>query len=74
MLDNNIYAVFTWYKQNNVKYMYHPDRHDCIYHLMMAITDGDHEISADAESWCELASVGEVYEFREGNIKIVELG
>ena len=46
--------------------------HMSIYELMMDITDGDHEISSDAASWCELASVGEVYEFREGEIEIME--
>lgn len=43
---------------------------DYIYHKMMDITDGDHEISQDAASWCELAIVGEEYEFREGKIVI----
>ena len=40
---------------------------------MMKITDGDHEISSDAASWCELACVGEIYEFREGYIEIEEV-
>ena len=45
--------------------------HDSIYDKMMVATDGDHEISCDAASWCELAVVGEKYEFREGIIEIV---
>ena len=44
-----------------------------IYDKMMEITDGDHEISSDAASWCELASVGEIYEFREGEIEIQDI-
>jgi len=40
---------------------------------MMELTDNDHEISADAASWCELATVGEIYEFREGEIEIVDM-
>lgn len=48
------------------------DHYDHIYDVMMGITDGDHEISADAASWCELASAGETYEFREGIIQIKE--
>lgn len=40
---------------------------------MMLLTDNDHEISTDAASWCELASVGEIYEFREGEIEIMEI-
>lgn len=29
--------------------------------------------SVDAASWCELATVGEIYEFREGEIEIQEI-
>ena len=55
------------------EYVFRPNNHDGIYSQMMIITDGDHEISADAESWCELATIGERYEFREGEIEIVEM-
>ncbi len=51
---------------------YKPTDHDSIYDKMMVATENDHEISADAASWCELAAVGEVYEFREGIIEIIE--
>lgn len=44
-----------------------------IYDKMMEVTDGDHEIASDAASWCELASVGEIYEFREGEIEIQDI-
>ena len=44
-----------------------------IYDLMMEITDNDHEESENAASWCELACVGETYEFREGYIEIWEV-
>lgn len=47
--------------------------HYGIYDRMMLLTDNDHEISADAASWCELATVGEIYEFREGEIEIMEI-
>ena len=50
-----------------------PKGYDKIYETMMKITDNDHEISSDAASWCELASVGETYEFREGVIEIKEV-
>lgn len=39
----------------------------------MEITDNDHEISASGASWCELACIGEIYEFREGEIEIQEI-
>lgn len=54
-------------------YIFNPKEHDGIYDLMMEITDGDHEISSDAASWCELACIGETYEFREGYIEIEEV-
>lgn len=40
---------------------------------MMELKGNDHEISDDAASWCELATVGEIYEFREGKIEIQEI-
>ena len=46
---------------------------DTIYNTMYEVTDCDHEIAADAAAWCELASVGETYEFREGYIKLREV-
>lgn len=45
---------------------------DTIYEHMMQITDNDHEVASNAASWCELATIGETYEFREGFIEIVE--
>jgi len=50
-----------------------PQDHYGIYDLMMELTGSDHEISCDAASWCELATVGEVYEFREGEIEIMDI-
>jgi len=46
--------------------------YDIIYNKIMRMTDGDHEIASDAASWCELATIGEIYEFREGRIEIKE--
>ena len=72
---SNIYAVITEY-ESNTRYnscIYAPKNHDGIYYRMMKITDGDHEISADAASWCELATIGETYDFRGGEIEIMEL-
>ena len=43
-----------------------------IYHEMMKVTDGDHEISSDADSWYKFADIGERFEFREGYIKIIK--
>ena len=60
-------------KQSNTMWNYKPTDTERIYDRMMVITDGDHEISADAASWCELACLGEVYEFREGIIRIEEV-
>ena len=62
---NEIYTMTMW--------IYKPNDYDAIYNKMMSITNGDHEISSDAASWCELATVGEIYEFREGEIEIKEI-
>lgn len=52
---------------------YKPNDHYAIYDKMMELTGNDHEISDDAACWCELASVGEIYEFREGEIEIMDI-
>ena len=65
------YSVDGVYVKNTFYRM--PNDHSGIYDLMMELTGNDHEISADAASWCELATVGEIYEFREGEIEIMEV-
>lgn len=71
-----IYAVVKRYEQNGIEFKdwtYKPLDHEAIYERMMKLTGNDHEISADAASWCELASGGEIYEFREGEIEMMEI-
>ena len=53
--------------------LYKANDYDSIYNKMMRLTDGDHEISENVASWSELASIGEIYEFREGVAVIEEL-
>lgn len=75
-MSNGIYAVVKRYEQNGIKFAdwyYRPGEHYDIYEKMMDLTGNDHEISSDAASWCELATVGEIYEFREGQIEIVDM-
>ena len=50
-----------------------PSNHDRIYEKVMELTGGDVEISIDAASWCELATEGEIYEFREGEIEMMDI-
>ncbi len=54
-------------------YIYYPQDHQKIFERVMQITDNDYEIAQDAASWCELAHVGETYEFREGEIEIMDI-
>lgn len=73
---DGIRAVVKQYEQNGNHYtewIYHCKNHDGIYSQMMIVTGGDHEISSEAASWCELATVGEIYEFREGEIEIMDI-
>lgn len=84
-MNDGIYAVVKRYAtsegtpKNNYEddgfqdWYFKPNSHDKIYDKMMELTDGDHEISADAASWCELATEGEIYEFREGEIEIMDI-
>ena len=69
-------AVVKRYEQNGNEFadwLYRPSNHRDIYDKLMEITGNDHEISCDGASWCELATVGEVYEFREGEIEIRDI-
>ena len=70
-----ICAVVKPYTKKDICVCFHykSDDHYGIYNKMMELTDNDHEISCDGASWCELASVGEIYEFREGQIEIVDM-
>lgn len=58
-------------KTVSAEYTYSANDYYSIYERMMIITDNDHEISSDSASWCELAGIGETYDFREGYIEIV---
>lgn len=69
-----LFAVVKRYEKNGVDFAdweYKPDVYDRIYKKMMELTDNDHEISAEAASWCASAIEGEVYEFAEGEIEMV---
>lgn len=75
-MNNGIYAVVKRYEKSGVEFAdwhYKPSDHYGIYDRMMELTDDDREISSGAASWCELATVGEIYEFREGEIEIMDI-
>lgn len=75
-MNNGIYAVVKRYEQNGVEFAdwhFKPNNHYGIYEKMMELTGNDHEISASGSSWCEVAEIGEIYEFREGEIEIMEI-
>ena len=71
-----IFAVVKRYEKNGIEFAdweYRPNAFDRIYEKMMELTDNDHEVSQEAASWCELASEGEIYEFSEGEIEIIDI-
>lgn len=75
-MTDGIYAVVKQYEQSGIEFkdwFYKPSDHYGIYDKMMELTDNDHEVSADAASWCELATIGEVYDFEIGEIEIQEI-
>ena len=56
--------------KGHLEMLYKPNDFDMIYNKIMRMTDNNHGISEDAASWCELATIGEIYEFNNGIIKI----
>ena len=55
------------------EYIYFPTDHNKIYERMMQLTGNNHEVSDEAACWCELATVGETYEFCQGEIEIQDI-
>lgn len=52
---------------------YTPGDYYSIYNKIMELTNGNHELSSDGASWCELATVGEIYEADNWEIEIQEI-
>lgn len=52
---------------------YVPERdYKAIYERVWDITDGNHYEAANAQGWCEVASIGETYEREQFVIEIIE--
>lgn len=43
-----------------------------VYYRILEITNGNHIKSSDAQCWCEVASVGEIYECEQFSIEIID--
>ena len=56
--------------KGHIEMLCKPSDYDLIYGKVFRMTEGDHEIASNAASWCEFATLGEIYEFREGRIEI----
>lgn len=73
-MNPGIYAVVKITENNkSVAWYCKSDDHYSIYDKMMKLTNNNHELSSGAASWCELATVGEIYEFENGEIEIQEI-
>lgn len=80
-MSNGIYAVVKRYeKEENGKiiiefaeWCYKPNDHYVIYEKIMELSNENHDLSSDAASWCELATVGEIYETRDWEIEIQDI-
>lgn len=71
-----IFAVVKRYETDDADFAdwhYKTSEYDKIYEKMMCLTGNDHEVSASAASWCEVAYAGETYEFDEGEIEMQEI-
>lgn len=67
---SRIYYAITPTTINVTRYVKSP-LHDLVYDRIMFLTE-DHGTAEAAEAWCELASVGEVYEHDQFTIEIIE--
>ena len=74
-MNNKVYVVIKLKDQNNnsVEYKYRPFEINEIYDKMMEITNGNHEVSSEVESWCDLATIGEIRELPNFEVEITEL-
>lgn len=82
MNNSGVYAVVKRYEKEDVHgeivtefedWIYKPNDHYAIYYKIMELTNDNHELASDAASWCELASVGEIYETYDWEIEIQEI-
>ena len=67
---NKIYYAITPKFSNVTRYANEND-FNSVYDKVMLITE-DHDTAADASGWCELASVGEIYEHELFTIEIID--
>ena len=71
-----IYAVVKRYDNQPggfEDWCFNPTDHYKIYDKLIELTGNDHEISADGACWAELAAEGDIYEFREGEIEMMDI-
>ena len=71
-----IYAVIKRYEQGEIEFMdwyCKPNNQLEIYEKIMEITNGNHALAANISSWAELATEGEIYEFEEGEVEILDI-
>lgn len=69
------YAVIKRYEAEDAEFQdWHrrPDDYNSIYEILMTLIN-DHELSAEAAEWCQSATFGEIYEFGNGEIEIMEI-
>lgn len=66
-----IYCKITPSFVNVARYVKKKDTYT-VYERIMELTDNNHLEAANAESWCELACVGETYEGSCFTIEIIE--
>ena len=80
-MSKGVYAVIKRYEVDEggtittefADWHYKPNNHYDIYDKLMELTDGNHGLSSDGASWCELATIGETYEVDNWEIEIQEI-
>ena len=79
-MNDGIFAVIKRYEKINENEQvivdfedYKLNNYNGIYEKIMELTNGNRELSSDAASWCELATVGNIYETDNWEIEIQEI-
>lgn len=56
-------------KEKDIWHCIDKDDIEEVYHVIMDIT-GDHDAATSAEAWCDLASIGEIYDHEKFSVEI----
>ena len=71
-----LYAVVKKYEQNGEKFAdwhYKPSDREAIYEKILKLLGNNIPLAINISSWAELATEGEIYEFENGEVEILDI-